>query len=295
LLVKEGKADEAVKLLEQLVPEDLPASQFSNLGAVAKLFIEMEQYEAAERLLRRQFRLEPRTALALAVFLGEHGNLDEAFELLEQARRSSTLIEIARVGVQTLRARQSEAGKQHYDQVQSWIAAGLQDDPNSEAFQLSQAEVLDIQGKYADVVDRYRQYIARQDIDEQRRAVAKNNLAFVLIVAPQKKGDADEALKLINEAINIFGQTSDMLDTRGMAYYAKGDYRSAINDLQAAIEDGSSAVKQFHLALAQRKNGETGEAVLSFKRAKQLKLDEYQLAKAERPWYHELVKELGAQ
>jgi tetratricopeptide (TPR) repeat protein len=295
LMVKAGKAEQAVALLEQLVPENLPADQIGNLAAIANLFIDMQQYEPAERLLRRQYALQPRTALTLATFLGEHGNLDEAFDLMENARRSSSLIEIVRAGTQTLRMRQLEAGKKHYDRVQGWITAGLEEDPNSEALQLSLAELMDVQGKYAEVADRYRQYIARADIDEQRRAVAKNNLAFVLIVAPQKPGDADEALRLINEAITVFGATSDMLDTRGMAYYAKGDYRRAITDLKAAIEDGASAVKYFHLALAQRKNEETGEAIESLKRAKQLKLDENQLAKAERPWLHQLVKDLPAQ
>jgi cellulose synthase operon protein C len=269
--------------------------QISNLTTVTNLFIEMEQYEAAERLLRRKFRMEPRTALNLAAFLGEHGDIDEAFDLLEKARRTDPLVEVVRAGIQVLRQRQTEAGKQHYAKIAEWIKVGLEDDPNSDDLQLHSAELLDVEGRYKEVADRYRAYIARTDINEQRRAVAKNNLSFVLIIAPQKAGDADEALQLVNDAIAVFGPTSDMLDTRGMAYYAKGDYRKAITDLKAAIEDSASAVKYFHLALAQFQNEEKGPAAASLKKAKELKLDEGQLAKAERPWLKKLVNDVGVQ
>jgi cellulose synthase operon protein C len=295
LLAKTGKAPQAVALLEQYVPENITAAQMGNLATVANLFKDMEQYEAAERMLRRKYQLEPRTVMELASFLGEHGDIDEAFDLLETARRSTQLGDIVRAGIQILRQRQTEVEEKHYAKVSEWINTGLQDDPNSDDLQLHHAELLDVAGKYKEAADRYRQYIARTDINEQRRAISKNNLSFVLVVAPQKPTDADEALRLVNEAINVFGPTSDMLDTRAMAYYAKGDYTKAIADLKAALEDGATAVKYFHLALVQRKNEDKGAAAVSLKKAKEMKLQPGQLAKAERPWLKQLASDLDVQ
>jgi tetratricopeptide (TPR) repeat protein len=295
LLAKTGKAPQAVAMLEQYVPDNLTPAQMGNLATVANLFKDMEQYEAAERMLRRKYQLEPRTVMELASFLGEHGDIDEAFDLLETARRSTQLADVVRAGIAVLRQRQDEVQAKHYAKVSEWIQSGLQDDPNSDDLQLHHAELLDVEGKYKEAADRYRQYIARTDINEQRRAISKNNLSFVLVVAPQKQGDADEALRLVNEAINVFGPTSDMLDTRAMAYYAKGEYSKAITDLKAALEDGATAVKYFHLALAQRKNEDKGAAVAALKKAKQMKLEPGQLAKAERPWLKQLASDLGVQ
>ena len=73
-----------------------------------------------------------------------------------------------------------------------------------------------------------------------------NNLAY-LLAAQGKKG---ESRKLIDEAVQIMGPTSDLRDTRALVYMTHGDSKQAIEDLNLSVVDQPSGIKYFHLARA---------------------------------------------
>ena len=65
-------------------------------------------------------------------------------------------------------------------------------------------------------------------------AVALNNLAVLLTLQGKK---LDEALSLINKAIEITGPLGSMLDTRACVYIAQGNAEKAVSDMKECIAD----------------------------------------------------------
>ena len=124
----------------------------------------------------------------------------------------------------------------------------------------------------------------------QQRAIVLNNLAFLLAVQ-NRPGDAR---KLIDEAVTIFGPTSDLLDTRAIVEIAQKDAKQAIADLELATVDQPTGSKYFHLAQAHLLNRDSQAATEALKKAVETyKLNRKELAPAEQPKFDSMVKELG--
>jgi tetratricopeptide (TPR) repeat protein len=104
-----------------------------------------------------------------------------------------------------------------------------------------------VQQKFDEAVAAYKRILARDDVPDYVRASANNNLAFLLAMMKQ---NLDEALAGANEAIEILGPNSDILDTRALVYLHKGEFDKAVEDLQMAVKAGATASKYFHLAEA---------------------------------------------
>ena len=117
------------------------------------------------------------------------------------------------------------------------------EDPESIFLQSKLADLRDLQGRYEDVVKIYRAILARDDASEQRKAIAMNNLAFVLALADRPLGDPAEALKLTEKSLSILGPSGDLLDTRGMAHLGLGNIKQARSDIETAIADSAAATK----------------------------------------------------
>jgi tetratricopeptide (TPR) repeat protein len=137
----------------------------------------------------------------------------------------------------------------------------------------------------------YRDVLNRSDTDASQKAVAYNNLAFVL--ASQRK-NLPEALDLINRAGSELGMRSDILDTRGMVYLAMEKYPDAVADFSdAVLLTNPSAVKLLHLAMAQDLSLDRPAAQKTFHRAKDAKLDSAALSKTEQAFLDRLMKDVG--
>ena len=88
-------------------------------------------------------------------------------------------------------------------------------------------------------------------------AVAMNNLAVLLALQGIK---LDEALRLMNQAVEIAGRVAAMLDSRASVYMALNDPDNALNDIRAALADGETPVRLFHLAQVYQLSGQEKEA-----------------------------------
>jgi tetratricopeptide (TPR) repeat protein len=64
------------------------------------------------------------------------------------------------------------------------------------------------------------------------------------------KQDLDGALAGANESIETLGPISDILDTRALVYFHRGEFDKAVEDLQMAVKVNATASKYFHLAEA---------------------------------------------
>ena len=112
--------------------------------------------------------------------------------------------------------------------------------------ELLQAELLELQGRSAEVDKAYRAILDRKDLAGPQMAIVANNLAFHLA----RPETAEEAKQLIDKAILELGPHPDLLDTRGVVRLAAGENKEALADLEEAALD-PSPLKLLHLAAAQ--------------------------------------------
>ncbi len=121
------------------------------------------------------------------------------------------------------------------------------------ALLLVMAELRSRQARYADAEAFYREVLGKNSSD----AVAMNNLAVLLAMQGIK---LDEALKLMNRAVEIAGRVGAMLDSRASVYMALNDQENALKDILDALKDGETSVRLFHLAQVYQLSGEEKEA-----------------------------------
>jgi tetratricopeptide (TPR) repeat protein len=232
----------------------------------------------------------------MAAFLGRRGDLDKAFSLLEEARKNQPAVEILPCALDALRRYPEKASKERFATVQEWTDSGLKQEANSQQIQLLAAELYDLQGRYPEVVQIYRNLLKDPAANGHQKAIVKNNLAFVLAITSNAPGIAAESLKLTSEAIPVLGPNSDLLDTRALGYLASGDVKKALGDFRDAVMDAPSsplsASKYFHLAQAEKRANNIENAREALNKAQTLKLDVNRLTPLERQNYKRLADEL---
>ncbi len=289
LLVHQGQPEQAVAMLEQLVPSPLPPNQLDRLRMVSMLMEQLGQFDAAQRMLEGYAQQEPRGVIALAAFLGRRGEIDKAFAMLEDSRGNQSVTEIAPVALEALRNYPEQATPERFQTLEGWAKEGLQTEPDPSQIKLLLAEIYDAQGRYDDVVTIYREVLAAEEDDSMKAAVVKNNLAFVLALTNQ---ELPEALRLINESIKVIGPRSDLLDTRGMVYLKQGNLEKAIADLRLSASNEPSVSKYFHLADAEKQANHLEAARDALAQAEQLGDNLSRMTPLEKKRYQQLVDEL---
>ena len=289
LLVQSGQQEQAVKLLEGMLPRPLPPSQLHLLLDVARLLEELNLNDAAEKLLSEYISQEPRGVVDMAAFAGRRGDVTKAFSLLDQGRKARPINDILTVGLDTLRRNPEQASKERFASLHAWAEAALENEANPLPIKLFQAEIYDLEGRQADAVKIYREALTAKESNPMQRAIVENNLAFILATT---KADGAEALKLADEAMHIVGPTADLLDTRALAYLAQGKTDQALDDLQLATADSPSGSKFFHLAQAEKQANHLDAAREALAKAQKAGVALGQFSPTERRLYSQLVDEL---
>jgi tetratricopeptide (TPR) repeat protein len=131
--------------------------------------------------------------------------------------------------------------------IDGWLADALRREPDSITLQMHLADFRDIQRNFDEAETIYRRLLSRDDIGPRQRGIVLNNIAFLL--ALQEK-DLDSAMRFVEEGRDLFGPTSDMLDTMAVVRIARKDAEGAVKDLELAIADNPTAAKYFHLTRA---------------------------------------------
>jgi tetratricopeptide (TPR) repeat protein len=278
---KRGKQDQIRTLLKRLSPQtdnasDITDEQLPLLEMVSGLLVDVGELDDAERVYRLLAARYPRYALPLAVFLGQHGDVDDCFKEFDKIYAIARLPQMIDAATSVLRARRDEVGDKYDQQVQAWIDRVLRDDPDSISALMLQSNFYEVQQKYDEAAALYRRLLARDDLTGPRRAVVLNNLSFLIALSRADASAGAEALKLVQEAAQILGPTADVLDTRAVAYIASDDYRHAIDDMELSVLDNPTPSKYFHKAVAHLLAGENKAAIESWEKAEEL-------AKAEEP------------
>lgn len=249
-----GRQRQAAELLDQL----------TRLAAGRGLSGYKQLLDGAAERYRAAYRAYPEAVVPLAGLLAFDGRVEPAFAELERykTRLSPTALTAAGVGV----LRGGHASSKQFQTVKGWIDDALKATPDAVPLRLSLAELQALQQDFATAEQVYRGVLKA----DPKNPVALNNLAWIL--APQTES-ADQALAFADRAIELYGATGEMLDTRARILIAAGKYDRAVADLNDALNQSQSSLRYFHLALAQWKMEKPDEAIKTFREGRARGLD----------------------
>jgi tetratricopeptide (TPR) repeat protein len=222
-------------------------------------------------------KTRPETLLDLAAFLAMHNRLGEALDVCEKAADRCPPEKVAAVFVGSLRL--GEPTDADRKRVQTWLEGALRKNPGSVYLLVARADLLDACGDYEGSVRTYRDLLERNP----KNVLALNNLAWLLAVHDRK---GDEALKLIDQAIEIIGPVGDLLDTQASVFLVLGQADEAIKKLEEAGHQSETPSRLFHLTQAYEKAGRHDAAKDAWiKATKEMSLKEKSLHPLERADY----------
>jgi tetratricopeptide (TPR) repeat protein len=292
LAAARGQMDQVRTILTQMTPTSgaLTEQQLKNLEVISNLADVVGDHEYALQVMREYARRVPGNELKLARLIALYGDLDEGLTAIKQVFPTN-IDDSLRLAVEMLRARRAEDPARLDEEVNSLVRQARHDDPDSARRMVLASEVMEIQERYDDAVAAYNELLARDDVPSMIRATALNNLAFLLTL---NKIDLDRALTMVNEAVDIVGPISDILDTRGIVYHAQGDHAKAVADLKLSVMITPTASKYFHLAAAQLAAGDKQGALDAWEQAEEQGIAPEKVSKLEWDDLKQFQKEIEA-
>jgi tetratricopeptide (TPR) repeat protein len=136
--------------------------------------------------------------------------------------------------------RDAKLGEETYAPLEAWLKEQCAKKPDSAQLWLHLADLQDLRGRYDDAEGYCRKSIEK----DGRNPAALNNLAWLLA---QRSGKANEALPLVNRAIEVAGPRGELLDTRASVYIALNQPdKAAVEALQKATSAGLTKAEQLH-------------------------------------------------
>ncbi|HOM15833.1 MAG TPA: tetratricopeptide repeat protein, partial [Thermoguttaceae bacterium] len=292
VLMKKGQAAEGVQLLKSLLPAQLPPEQVRNLAQLVSVLEEHGQIDAAKQLLQQYAAQQPGAMLVLANFLGKHGTAQEALAWVEKVLPQTppgALLPVV-INILTEQRKKGALSPEVFQKVRPWFVKAAEEAPGSKVVQLHLASLADLQDDYAEQIRLYREFLRRDDVRDREKAVVWNNLAFLLAAEGKQP---EEALRFIEQAIEIMGPVPELLDTRGVALLAAGKPKEALADLNQAVQEAPSGVMYFHRALVHQALKDMRSAAADLQRAQEnYQLTYEQIPKIERDSYNKLLAAL---
>lgn len=278
LAVAQDDRASAVEAAKRLMPtESISDDQVGQLRNTAMLMEDLGFAKAADQLWQDYATRSGDGVLARAEFLGRQGETTTALEMLQAAWDQLPLERILQSGIIIARNEGATPSNETSTRLDGWFAKAVKLDPGSPTIALLEAELRELQGRTDDVEKIYRELMARDDLAATQKAIVANNLAFHLA----KPDTADEAGRLITEAIDQLGPHPDLLDTRGLVELVRGNLQQSVADLEEAVL-APTAAKYLHLAEAQLASKQMVAARRSLEQARSLGLDADKLSRADR-------------
>ncbi len=244
-------------------------------------------FEHAGKLLNESTKAGSTSQMTLAAFYARRGKLSAAIDLLERFGEKAAPPERAVAAVAVVTAEQVTPDQLR--QVEKILTAAAAAHQQSNLL-LTALGVLKIrQGQAAEAESYYRQII-KIDPNDFR---AYNNLAVLLALSGK---NTDEALELINRAIDLAGSQPSLLDSRAVVRIKREEYQQAQEDLDVILADRAGKIDPiwlFHKAFALWKAQNSDQARDVLRKAR----NDYNLERAkvdplERSMYDDLEKGL---
>ena len=300
LLIARGSPQEGVEVLRQWLSSaaaDDPLDGGERQGRIARILAEVSLREEAlgrataaellakeaERLYRGLLERRSDETLALARFLARRWQTDEAVTLCERAWGHLPAEQVASACVEVLREGRPEP--EHFQRIVERIADAAHTAAGSAGLQFHLANAAHLQGDYALAERSYRRVLELSP----GSVVARNELALLLAL---QRRNTDEALELINGAIQAAGPLPALLDTRATVHLAAGRPEAAVRDLDEAVRDTPTPVRRFHLAQALLADGDADQARAAFREGIAAGLHEGSLHPLERSGFRQLQSQM---
>jgi Tfp pilus assembly protein PilF len=292
-----GDKDKALELLAQNTPKPpYTAKSAPAMLASARRYEVLKFYTDANDLYRACYKVDPRANLPLGQFLALHGDMDEAFNFLDQSRNAHAAFYVIQAAMRALHDRpKSDIKPEYFTRLEGWVREAMtQDDPVEQKNGFVQlAEIRDMQNKYAEAAKFYRDFLAKPDLNDLERGLSQNNLAFLISVKPELANAPGEAKQLIADAMKSLGESSDLMDTLAMVLLSEGDLKEAKQYSQKAADESPTALKFLHLAVIESKLGNYTAANAANRTAKNLKVKPGDISPLEQPLIDEMLKKIG--
>jgi tetratricopeptide (TPR) repeat protein len=229
---------------------------------------------------------EPERMARLIAFLTHHNRASEAFELWTKRREDLTPDLAASLGVAV--AVLPSVAEPQRGEIESWLVALIKAHSQNRTPRLKLAYLCMKQGHSQEAEALYRSVLAEAPGETE----ALNNLASLLAF---HDGPREEALSLINRALDGSDHYPPLLDTRALVYLQMNQPERAITDLQRILASSPNyPIVHFHLARAHEQMGNSAEARNEFEQAERLGLKPADVDFVERNEYLRLRRRLIA-
>jgi tetratricopeptide (TPR) repeat protein len=263
-LLTDGDAEGATTILESYIRTEMAEANLQRtvITMAAALLTEVGYPSIAESVLREHLKtLDSNGRLALVTLMSQHGRLDEALRLCEEAESVVPAFLVGQMTVTALRT--GTPTSQQIERVKLRFRTWLRKEPDSTVILNYLANLSDLQQNYDEAEATYFEVLKRDPQD----VVALNNLAYLTAV---RRGKGAEGLQLINRAIQVVGPVANLLDTRAAIYLVLNEPQLAMRDLNSALEEKPDASVYIRLAQAQLSANNRRRAREAIARAKDL-------------------------
>jgi tetratricopeptide (TPR) repeat protein len=294
LLLKRGSADAAVKQIAERIGGAAESGPTISSGDAVQLIASLGQELAksdpssadafrseAETQLRKGAVVSARQAITLVMFMAQQGRLSDAVTDWQAFFDASAADEFAIVA----------AAMSAQPQLDSRDLAALTDrllalpaEQRSRTVLSGLTQLLAFQGRHVEAIATQREILAKDSED----VATINNLACYLALGG---GDKNEALKLIDSAIEKAGPIAALLDSRGLILLELDRPEDAVRDLEQAIGIAPSGPMYLHLAAAEKQLHHDEQSAAAIKQAWSLGLDVETLHPLERTRFREFLKQ----
>jgi len=262
------------------VPDQVgPVADLLNRYGFAK------EAEAAYKAVIARDPKQPERALALARFLARQDRGAEAMAILRKAWSTCRPEQVAAAALLVFES--PSVGEAEKRQIEGWVAEAVRKQPDATLLASKLGVIWIYQGRFDEAEALFRRLLAgNPDMTD-----ALNNLAWLLALRDQ--GKAQEALGLIDHAIEVGGAIPSLLGTRAVVLIRAGQVDRALIDLdRARIVDPRKPSLALHRAWAYQAEGKTDEARTAFQQAKELGWKLAASDPLERPFLDRLGREL---
>ena len=286
--MSQKKQNPAAVALMEAKAKDLP--EYAPL--FARVLEEIHEPDAAIKMAREYMKTSkaPAAPLVLAEALARNGQLPEALDLMDSAWEKADLGQMLIAISNVLDTPACRSDSEAHTRLLKGLTDALAKHPKSLAIMNLIAQVLVAEKKFGEAEEYYHRAMAVSPNDSS----VYNNCAWMLTFVP---GRTNDALNMIDKAIEMDGAESHFLDTRGLIYLTLGQGQKAAADFEQSIagKPHDLATVHFHLALAQEANGARQKANESLRTAESLGFKPDTLHVLEQQSYHELLGKLGTQ
>jgi len=270
LAVARGDRDAARQVLTKLLSDERIAAGDTARGLDTAAFAAELGFTAdADRLLVALEEKSPQAVLARARSLGKRQMAAEATALVAKVREKVPPMQLLQTLVEILLTSRDEAA---VESIIGLAEAVCREEEGSPDIALQQGIILSVAGQTERAMTIFSDLLASGAVQGARKGLVQANLAFLLA----KPSTAEEAGRLIDEAIDELGPQPDLLDTRAVIRHARGQTSLALQDM-ADVVIKPTAQHYLHLASIQADAGDLDGARTAYGRSIELGLEKERL------------------